>query len=1447
MTKLLSKRVGYAVVASTLVASLAAGSFLFKFDSNKVSAKEQTTAKERLITKRNEEMLSVNMNEDGDENETVRVVVTLKKDSVMDTVDDSTTEYSKKLKKQENKILDSQEDIIKKAEKITGNKVASQTAYLVNSFSINATRKEMKELAKLSGVESVYESSTYEPQMEDAVQKTTVSQEWESEEYGYTGEGTVVAVIDTGVNYEHQDMVLDEGVKTKYTKEEWEEKIKLLGHGAYKTDKVPFVYAYDCCENDSLIKNLEQYGAYKANICHGYHVAGMVAANGKIKGVAKNAQIIGMKLSDETEKVCFTDMLIRAIEDAVKLGADVINMSLGTDIVAMNDIEYMQQAVNKASDAGVVCCISAANSGTSSGLNYVDNLLERKDTSTVHSPSTAKTSLSVAAADTINSGMAFFSSWGPATDLTLKPEIAAPGVDINSTLDGKDQYTLMSGTSMASPFTAGCTAVLKSAINERQLGLEGKELNLYLKNCLMNTADPIVDKERNVPYSVRYQGAGMVDVYGAVSTDVIATVNGDAKVELKEMTKNEKKFTITLKNYGDKEASYILNNSQVYTDVTVNEEEDNYYGIEPVEGSFITFDTTNVKVPAKGSVNVTGVVKLSDKFANNQYVESFISFEGQGVENIGLPVLGFYGDWSEETIIDKSIYDEDESILEEYFGEELQSKTGLKEDVNTNKFYGTEYIKEKYEIEDWDDDENDDTDDYDDEELSVDEKLDKVKNNLGKSVYDVLLKSGITKKALCGDKEEITKFASKAKRKPFGLFSYIKPGKTKAIKNVSNGYGVGIINASDLNTFTLNIETDNMVEYSLLDMADLVTMVYGFDKNTAFKNFEKEFPNEYKTDVYILLLRKIDNTTKGDIIADVTMTETDGSNCYVDKEVYDGEKVAFSPNKDGICDKVVPSTTNLRSSNYTNIYVLDSNKNKIRTLAKDINSRKMILLNGYMYKELLSLPFKYDDFNLIAKKGYVYWDGKVYDSTKGKYVNANEGQYYIQIESKIFENSLPQIITMPVKIDITKPTVEKYEVREENNDTIVTFKVSDDIGISPNYYLDTEYKQGNVTKKATYTNKLVDTKINEYGEYEVNLGNIADSKVTFMFEDKAGNEVFVSDKVKEDANDSNDNIVSENTDKTAPVISVVENKRIKKMVVNKDNVAILLKKKFINANKFNIQVKVEDENLDENSFALALNSGSTENVKVVNEGNGLYTISFKKIDYITVFDIIVQDKNGNSSSINVNVYKNILKYPYNIITEGEALTFYDKEAIVLKDKFNSDGTYTVSGKVSSEVESLKLGNQVVEIDPSTKEYSVIVPIKKGMNLFKFITTIKGTEYEFYKSLYYDEISILLDTSNIKIGKNDIITTAKDIIELRGEISSYISINSINVNNDNIYSNLYGKTSTEDQVIKVPFATKVKLNKGMNKVLIEAKNMAGQTEQFTVMVNYKENLFIEKGV
>ena len=1474
MRKLLNKKYVCAIIALILVVSMAGG---YLFNSRQASASKTLTAKERLQAKRNETMASVSMNEADDENEVVRAVVSLKRDSVMETVEDSTTEYSKKLKKQENKILDSQENIIKKAEKITGNEVVSQTAYLVNSFSIDSTRKELKELAKLAGVEKVYESNEYTPQMNNAVENTGVKKEWEAKEYGYAGEGTVVAIIDSGVNYEHQDMVLDKDVKSKYTKEEWEEKIKLLGYGSYKTDKVPFAYNYMDYKNDCIVENPNSYGIYKSSMCHGYHVSGIAAANGEIKGVAKNAQVLGMQVFGNNMNVCMADSIIRAIEDAVKLGADVINMSLGVGIVGLDDMEYIQEAVNKASEAGVVSCISAANDGTSSGLELTSNELERVDTSTLNTPSTAKSSLSVAAATnnifadendeddknaTIDSNMdsdiddetikneqkmADFSSWGPATDLTLKPEIAAPGEEIYSTLEGKDKYCYMSGTSMASPFIAGSTALLKSAVNAKNLGLEGKELNQYLKNCLMNTADPMIDTDRNVPYSVRYQGAGMVDAYGAVNNNVIATVNGEAKVELREMRTNKKTFVITLKNYGEVDASYVLNKVPVYTDKTVNTDDECYYGIEPVKGSDITFNVSNVTVPAKGSVTVNATVQLGSGFLNNKFVESFITFEGQGVENIGLPVLGFFGDWSKETIIDKSIYDEGTSVLEDYLSDEkLQSLTGLKANKDTKLFYGTDFIKEKNIVPDldWEDEEELDDDDLEDEDLDDEEILERIKNNIGKDAYNALIKSGIPKKVLCGDKKAVSEFVSKGK-KTFGPLGVIKKNKTTAIKNVSNGYGVALFNPNGWKYYNLNIKTENMVEYYILDLKDLLYLS-DENKEIASGDFNKEIGIS-DNDFYFLLIRKLDSTTKGDIIADVTITESDGSNCYINKKVYDGEKVAFSPNADGINDIVVPSTTNLRSTSYNNIYVLDSNKKKIRTLAKNINSSKVIIRNELLFENQLTTPFEYDDSNYVIKNGYVNWDGKLYDSTKGEYVTAKEGQYYIQIESKMLENSLPQVVTMPVKIDDTKPVVEKYEVKEENNDTIVTFKVKDDISLSPYYYIDTACKVNNVSKTATYANKFVNTLVNEAGEYEVNLGNISDSKVTLMFEDQAGNEVFVTDEIKEDVNNkideddtSTDNVNEDslNEDKEAPVINVVENKRFEKMITREDEISILLKKKLFNSNKFQLQIKVTDENLDENSFAIVLDSGSINNVKVDNNGNGLYTLTFTKIDYISTFNVSISDKKGNVASKNIVVYKNIFKHIGSYFSDESNIILNNNDTVLTRENLNSDGTYTISGKVDKSIDSLKLNNQNIEIDNTTREFSINVPIKKGANVCKFTLVENKEQYDIYKTLYYDEINILIDTNNINMGKNTVIKTSKNTVRLKGQISSYISLSSINVNNENIYSNIYGKTSTDGNEITVPFDTTVKLHKGMNKVLIEAKNMVGQVEQFIVTINYQ---------
>ena len=151
-----------------------------------------------------------------------------------------------------------------------------------------------------------------------------------------------------------------------------EEKIQDLGHGQWFSDKVPFGYSYVSERNEIL---------NSANI-HGYHVAGIAAANGSeeeryISGVAPDAQVLAMQVYDaETGNGGFSDDIICAIEDSVKLGADIINMSLGQDCGFYEDDRYINRAVNRANEQGVFVAISAGNAGMSTDI-YEDDGVSR--------------------------------------------------------------------------------------------------------------------------------------------------------------------------------------------------------------------------------------------------------------------------------------------------------------------------------------------------------------------------------------------------------------------------------------------------------------------------------------------------------------------------------------------------------------------------------------------------------------------------------------------------------------------------------------------------------------------------------------------------------------------------------------------------------------------------------------------------------------------------------------------------------------------------------------------------------------------------------------------------------------------------------------------------------------------------------------------------------------
>lgn len=169
-----------------------------------------------------------------------------------------------------------------------------------------------------------------------------------------------------------------------------------------------------------------------------------------------------------------------------------------------------------------------------------------------------------------------FSSWGVPGDLSLKPEITAPGGNIYSTLtDGK--YGQMSGTSMASPSVAGMAALVIQYIQENNLvkktGLSARTL---AQSLLMSTATPLMDGD--VEYSPRRQGAGLANVEAATTTPSYILVgdkegnDGKVKVELGDdpEKKGEYAFDFTVYNMSDTEQFYTLD-STVLTEAVTEE------------------------------------------------------------------------------------------------------------------------------------------------------------------------------------------------------------------------------------------------------------------------------------------------------------------------------------------------------------------------------------------------------------------------------------------------------------------------------------------------------------------------------------------------------------------------------------------------------------------------------------------------------------------------------------------------------------------------------------------------------------------------------------------------------------------------------------------------------------------------------------------------------------
>ncbi len=313
-------------------------------------------------------------------------------------------------------------------------------------------------------IEAVWLDGVAEVVLDESVPLVRAPVAWEA---GFDGTGVRVAVLDTGVDANHPDLA----------------------------DQV--------VASESFVEGLPPVDGHG----HGTHVASTIlgtgaAEDGRYRGVAPGAELVSGKVCDDTGQVCPLSSMIAGMEwAATEMDAAVVSMSLSS-WQASDGTDVVSQAVDSlTASTGSLFVIAAGNAGGGE--------------STVGSPGAADAALTVAATDK-SDRLASFSSRGPRLgDLALKPDIAAPGVDIvaaraEGTSLGRpvdDLYTASDGTSMATPHVSGAAAILAQA----HPGWEPARM----KAALMSTAT-------DAGHTVYQQGAGRLDVGRAATQDVFS-------------------------------------------------------------------------------------------------------------------------------------------------------------------------------------------------------------------------------------------------------------------------------------------------------------------------------------------------------------------------------------------------------------------------------------------------------------------------------------------------------------------------------------------------------------------------------------------------------------------------------------------------------------------------------------------------------------------------------------------------------------------------------------------------------------------------------------------------------------------------------------------------------------------------------------------------------------
>ena len=269
--------------------------------------------------------------------------------------------------------------------------------------------------------------------------------------YGWTQNGkapggspdVVVAVIDTGVDYNHLDLRNNIWINTA--------EIPDNGRDDDGNGYVDDVYGWDCVGNDK--DPMDDNG-------HGTHVAGIIAAeNNKIGGigVAYNCKIMVLKAGNSSGYFNNSD-IAEAIQYAYMNGASVINMSFGGSFISIAVEEALENAYNS--------CVLVAAAGNDSACN--DLSCKKCENVGVSYPAALPYVIGVMSTDKNGSRVSSFSNYDHNPYDSIEYEVYAVGEGVGSTWPS-NKYACLNGTSMATPTVSGIAALLRSYYTDREV------------------------------------------------------------------------------------------------------------------------------------------------------------------------------------------------------------------------------------------------------------------------------------------------------------------------------------------------------------------------------------------------------------------------------------------------------------------------------------------------------------------------------------------------------------------------------------------------------------------------------------------------------------------------------------------------------------------------------------------------------------------------------------------------------------------------------------------------------------------------------------------------------------------------------------------------------------------------------------------------------------------